>query len=485
MNDFPGPARYYAVSFGIGTKGYMGTGVDATTGLNMRDFWEYDTSTDTWTQKANFGGTARMGAVGFAIGTKGYIGTGSGTADFWEYDPSTNVWTAKANYGGGTMSGSCGFGITSTGKGYLGGAGLDAGSNFTSKFYEYTVSTNTWVLRTSPPFGSSGNPLLRYFAVAINIGTKGYLGTGGSAAGANRKDWYEFNPATNTWLARTNYIGAAGYGVWNSTAFSSGTKGYLFSGEDDAGNFPLDHREFDPTTNTWTAMASFPGNGMQCATSFFAGGCGYVVTGRNSLGAVPKEVWRWCSVVPAPIELISFSGKNQGSKNSLHWETATETNNDFFTLERSMDAIHYEAIAHIDGAGNSTGNISYSYTDATLPDTAELFYYRLKQTDFDNKSSYADVISLTVASSENKPPVIYSDHITGQLTVYYYFRRSEEIIFEVFDVMGRPVYKKMVYAEKAGRTIFSAEMPPSAEGIYIARISSSEGTLLSQSKFIR
>ena len=69
------------------------------------DFWEYDPATDTWTQKANFGGGARTGAVGFSIGTKGYVGTGIDAndllrKDFWEYDPVTNKWTRKANFGG-------------------------------------------------------------------------------------------------------------------------------------------------------------------------------------------------------------------------------------------------------------------------------------------------------------------------------------------------------------------------------------------------
>ena len=43
---------------------------------DCNDFWEYDPTTNTWTQKANFGGTPRDGAVGFSIGSKGYIGTG-------------------------------------------------------------------------------------------------------------------------------------------------------------------------------------------------------------------------------------------------------------------------------------------------------------------------------------------------------------------------------------------------------------------------
>ena len=45
---------------------------------NTKDFWEYDPVGNTWTQKADFGGTARYAAVGFSIGNKGYIGTGHG-----------------------------------------------------------------------------------------------------------------------------------------------------------------------------------------------------------------------------------------------------------------------------------------------------------------------------------------------------------------------------------------------------------------------
>src|SRR5687768_11906654 len=72
MANFGGTARWRAVGFSIGTKGYIGTGND---GVDKNDFWEWDQATNVWTQKANFTGTARSGAVGFSIGTKGYIGT--------------------------------------------------------------------------------------------------------------------------------------------------------------------------------------------------------------------------------------------------------------------------------------------------------------------------------------------------------------------------------------------------------------------------
>ena len=107
--DFGGIVRSDAVGFSIGTKGYIGTGegYNGHNGLFTKDFWEYDPVANTWTQKADFGGTARYGAVGFSIGTKGYIGTGTDdsyydTKDFWEYDPVANTWTQKADFGGGS-----------------------------------------------------------------------------------------------------------------------------------------------------------------------------------------------------------------------------------------------------------------------------------------------------------------------------------------------------------------------------------------------
>lgn len=82
-------ARHAAVSFSIGSNGYLGTGYD---GALRKDFWEYNPSTNTWMQKADLGGAERESAVGFSSGNKGYIGTGANDNgslnDFWEYNAS-------------------------------------------------------------------------------------------------------------------------------------------------------------------------------------------------------------------------------------------------------------------------------------------------------------------------------------------------------------------------------------------------------------
>src|SRR5436190_3778653 len=73
---FPDGGRNYAFSFSIGGKGYVGTGTDTLAFITVKDFWEYDTTTNAWTQKADFGGGTRWKGVGFAIGDLGYAGAG-------------------------------------------------------------------------------------------------------------------------------------------------------------------------------------------------------------------------------------------------------------------------------------------------------------------------------------------------------------------------------------------------------------------------
>ena len=86
-------------------------------------------------------------------------------------------------------------------------------------------------------------------------------------------------------------------------------------------------------------------------------------------------------LVPLPIELTNFDTNCEGDKVNLGWSTETEINNDYFTVERSRDGINFEAIATINGAGNSIATINYNWTDDNpLSGTS---YYRLKQTDFD------------------------------------------------------------------------------------------------------
>ncbi|MBL4654531.1 MAG: hypothetical protein JKY33_01745, partial [Bacteroidia bacterium] len=93
-----------------------------------------------------------------------------------------------------------------------------------------------------------------------------------------------------------------------------------------------------------------------------------------------------------PIKLIDFSAVTDGQIVRLKWSTATEINNEYFTIERSEDGLHFETIHLIEGAGSSNKKIDYTVVDEDP--IQGISYYRLKQTDFDGQYEYFPVVSV-------------------------------------------------------------------------------------------
>lgn len=99
-----------------------------------------------------------------------------------------------------------------------------------------------------------------------------------------------------------------------------------------------------------------------------------------------------------PIHLVSFNAVCDGNNVRLNWTTAAEINNQFFTIERSEDGVHFNAIAQIQGAGNSNRLVHYSIIDSLNPNNQT--YYRISQTDFDGKTETFQPIYKSCANSE-------------------------------------------------------------------------------------
>jgi hypothetical protein len=98
---------------------------------------------------------------------------------------------------------------------------------------------------------------------------------------------------------------------------------------------------------------------------------------------------------PLPIELLSFTGKNKGSYNQLEWRTASETNNTGFDLERSDDGTRFEQIGFVPSKGKDAN--TYTFKDEALQ--KNLYYYRLKQIDTDQKYTYSNVVVIRTTAA--------------------------------------------------------------------------------------
>jgi hypothetical protein len=93
-----------------------------------------------------------------------------------------------------------------------------------------------------------------------------------------------------------------------------------------------------------------------------------------------------------PVEIFEFDVYSYEKNNNIHWMTASEINNEYFSVERSEDGINWIEITKVNGAGNSNTIVSYEYIDRYFSNL--LNYYRLKQTDFNGAFKYSDIVSI-------------------------------------------------------------------------------------------
>jgi len=180
---------------------------------------------------------------------------------------------------------------------------------------------------------------------------------------------------------------------------------------------------------------------------------------------------------PLPMTLISFDAKLNSSKQvEVTWVTASEINNDYFTVQRSTDAHTFESIGNVDGAGNSTVTLNYSYLDK-YP-LSGVSYYRLKQTDFDGTVSYSEIAAVNNADKSAVDVTIFPNPVTDYalISVSSSIKGAGEILFELFDITGNLIMsKKLSELNVLGENIFKFEKSNLLPGTYLYRITQDSG----------
>lgn len=139
---------------------------------------------------------------------------------------------------------------------------------------------------------------------------------------------------------------------------------------------------------------------------------------------------------PLPIELTYFEALENGNYVDLAWETASEIDNDYFTIERSKDGVNFESIEKVLGAGNSSQSIEYSTVDKQP--YSGVSYYRLKQTDFNGEYTYSDVE--VVNFSKSNEITVYPNPVKDVLNVN---GLNFNDVINIYGVDGKLVYSGM------------------------------------------
>lgn len=175
---------------------------------------------------------------------------------------------------------------------------------------------------------------------------------------------------------------------------------------------------------------------------------------------------------PLPIELVRFVGVCQEGSIELKWTTWTETNNDFFTLERSNNGTDFEVVDVIGGAGNSNEPITYTVVDP-MP-YGGTSYYRLKDTDYDGKSNYSDVIAVTCGTDGNDFNFVNAYDIDqSELMVEFTAADNEDFTIVLYDASGRLILDHNGSAYE-GMNKVRLDVTNLARGIYIVNLSNGQ-----------
>ena len=121
------------------------------------------------------------------------------------------------------------------------------------------------------------------------------------------------------------------------------------------------------------------------------------------------------------------------------WVTASEINNDFFTVEKSRSGIDFSPVGIVDGAGSSTLTLEYELKDEGPYNG--ISYYRLKQTDYDGKFSYSPIVAVKVKHSTAEIISVLAQKETGSIEVKISFVESSNARLIIQDVNGKIVYE--------------------------------------------
>ena len=165
-----------------------------------------------------------------------------------------------------------------------------------------------------------------------------------------------------------------------------------------------------------------------------------------------------------PVQLSSFQAFPKEQSVQLEWKTASETNNDFFTIERSVNGVDFEAIGQVDGAGTSLVNLTYTYEDKELPNGQLQLYYRLKQTDFDGTFEYSEIVEVTNQESNHVVIKVYPNPATND-TVNISLGTAENAIILLHNNAGQ-----QIRTYRPTNNVLQINMTNLPNGIYYATI---------------
>ncbi|MES2795376.1 MAG: ice-binding family protein [Bacteroidota bacterium] len=168
-------------------------------------------------------------------------------------------------------------------------------------------------------------------------------------------------------------------------------------------------------------------------------GRGLTKAGAINLNTNPVSVLAQCQALA--IKLTKFSVRNDGEINSLDWTSASANNGDFFELERSADARHFEKIASVP---SKTENNDYHFNDVNA--SFGMNYYRLKMMELSGKFSYSQIVATSMKTETTFDA--YPNPVKNVLNLEIIAKNANSSTINILDVTGKSMNKFLVNEAK-------------------------------------
>lgn len=172
--------------------------------------------------------------------------------------------------------------------------------------------------------------------------------------------------------------------------------------------------------------------------------------------------------------MLSFTAAPNGPKADINWTTATEVNNDYFSVQKTIDGYNFVLVSTLNGAGNSNSIINYSTSDNNPNEGVS--YYRLKQTDYNGEYTYSPLASVNFNLTNEFAFEIFPNPNEGEnINISFNTIQGDEILVVVYDVNGKESYSKVIISQQDGENIYAID--PSSKlssGMYLITATSQQ-----------
>lgn len=184
-----------------------------------------------------------------------------------------------------------------------------------------------------------------------------------------------------------------------------------------------------------------------------------IITQADGNKIVTAPIWVTKTLFPLPVTLTDFTATPRGSAVHLGWQTASEINSDYFTVERSADLVSFVAIGKVPAKGTAA---SYTLTDATP--ARGMNHYRLKLVDKNGRTEYSRIVSVNLSKAYTLS--ISPNPSTGLVTLTTNRPAGERLPVEIIDMAGNRVYNK-VHTSSPQITLDLSMLP---SGFYLVKV---------------